>query len=258
MGLKIATWNVNSVRARLGHVTRWLSERQPDVLCLQETKVIDAEFPTDTFSRLGYDVARTGQKSYNGVALISRHRLDDVKLGLCDAAPSEDRRLISATVLGVRIYSAYVPNGKSLDSPSYLEKLAWLRRLQSTLEADPMAHGKLVVCGDFNVARTDLDVFDPAKMRGQLHFSQPEHDAIEDLLSCGLFDALRELHPGERVFSWWDYRMGSFRRDRGLRIDYVFVSEALRPQLTASQVDREPRGWDKPSDHAPVVVELSI
>lgn len=256
MAMRIASWNVNSVRARLEQVQRWLREAQPDVLCLQETKVIDDEFPADTFSRAGYDVVHAGQKTYNGVAILSRRPSEEVRVGLDDAPPEEERRLIAATIAGVRIISCYVPNGKSLDSPSYEHKLKWLGRLRKTLEANWSPQEPLALCGDFNIARDERDVFDAEKMRGQLHFSPAEHTALSEVLDFGLQDSLREKTDEGGLFSWWDYRMGAFRRNRGLRIDYVFITEPLRKILVDAHIDRSTRGWEKPSDHAPMVIDL--
>lgn len=256
--MRIATWNVNSIRARLDHVNDWLRSRQPDVLCVQETKVIDSEFPTDTFSRLGYETVRTGQRTYNGVALISRHPIEDVRLGLLDAKPGEDARLISAKIAGVRVLSAYVPNGKNLDSPSYPEKLEWLARLRRTLDATCNVEEALVLAGDFNIARDARDVFDPEAMAGKIHFSPPEHEALDQVLAFGLTDCFREKTKAGGHFSWWDYRMGAFRRDRGLRIDYLFGTRIVTENLKSAAIDKEPRGWEKPSDHAPVIIEFEL
>lgn len=254
--MKIASWNVNSVRARMSHVEDYLRIAAPDVLCLQETKVTDDEFPLETFSRFGYETARVGQKSYNGVAILSRHPIDQVIVGLIDAKPSDDARLISASVQGVRVFSAYVPNGKSLDSPSYQEKLSWLRRLRATLEAQTSAEQAVAVCGDFNIAKDDRDVFDAELMRDKIHFSEPEHQVLQDLQAWGLVDTFRQLHQEAELYSWWDYRMGAFRRNRGLRIDYIFATEAIAQSITSAAIDPMPRSWDKPSDHAPCTIEF--
>lgn len=255
--MRIASWNVNSIRARIDHVADWLRAAQPDVLCLQETKVVDSEFPADTFARLGYESVYIGQSSYNGVAIVSRHPVDKVTAGLLAPLPGDGARLIAGTVRGVRIFSAYVPNGKSLDSPSYGEKLEWLKRLRQTLDAVASSWTPLVLCGDFNIAREDRDVFDPEWMRGKIHFSEPEHRALDGLLDFGLIDTFRHLHEEPERFTWWDYRMGAFRRNRGLRIDYIFATRPLIETLCAAEIDQKPRDWPKPSDHAPLVIELS-
>lgn len=255
--MKIATWNVNSLRARLTHVERWLRETEPDVVLLQETKVTDDEFPLESLARAGYEAAFAGQKTYNGVAILARRPLEAVRVGFRDAAPDEDRRLLEATTNGLTILSAYVPNGKTLDSPSYPEKLTFLERLRETI-VDHHAQGRQVVLGgDFNVCFDERDVFDVATMTGQLHFSDPERERMRSLVEAGLVDAFRRFEGGPAHYSWWDYRMGAFRRNRGLRIDYLFVSDALAPRLRSCHIDRSTRSWDKPSDHAPVVLELS-
>lgn len=254
--MRIATWNVNSIRARLDHVERWLRQAHPDILCLQETKVEDSSFPTDTFSRQGYETVLSGERSYNGVAILARHPIDDVTIGLADHSPEDGQRLIAANVRGVRVVSAYVPNGKNLESPMYQRKLEWLSRLKSTLERTCTPGSPLVVCGDFNIAREELDVFDVERMKGQLHFTDEEHRALDELLAYGLYDAFRRKNRETKAFSWWDYRMGAFRRNRGLRIDYVFVNQPILQVLENALIDTEPRAWEKPSDHAPVLIDF--
>lgn len=254
--MRLASWNVNSIRARFELVVEWLREHQPDTLCLQETKVADHEFPTETFQRLGYEVARCGQRTYNGVAILSRHPIEDVQVGLVGAEPDDDKRLIAGTVAGVRLLSAYVPNGKALDSPSYEEKLRWLERLRETLDRRYRPQQELLLCGDFNIARDERDVFEPERMQGQLFFSAAEHAALERVLAFGLVDAFREVEPEGQHFSWWDYRAGAFRRNRGLRIDYAFLTEPLARRLAGCWMDKAARAKDKPSDHVPVVVDL--
>ncbi len=254
--MRFASWNVNSIRARYDVLVAWLEEHRPDVICLQETKVADQEFPSETFQRQGYEIARAGQRTYNGVAIVSRHRLEDVTIGLEGAAPEDDKRIISATVCGVRVVCVYVPNGKQVDSPAYVEKLAWLERLRTTLDrcADP--EKELLLCGDFNIARDARDVFDVERMRGQLHFTDREHAAFDRVLDFGLVDAFRHFEAAGGNYSWWDYRAGSFQRDRGLRIDYALTTESLTRRLTRVWMDKAVRGKDKPSDHVPVVVDF--
>ncbi len=255
--MKIATWNVNSLRARLSHLEDWLRAAEPDVVLLQETKVTDEEFPLETIARAGYEAAFAGQKSYNGVAILSRRAIGDVRVGFPDAAPNDDRRLLEANIEGTVFVSAYVPNGKTLDSPSYPEKLAFLERLRSLVETHHANRRTVVLGGDFNVCLDERDVFDVAAMRGQLHFSDPERVRMRALVDVGLLDAFRRFETDGSHFSWWDYRMGAFRRSRGLRIDYLFVSETLAPRLRSCRIDRTTRSWEKPSDHAPVVLELA-
>jgi len=252
--VKIATWNVNSIRARHELVLDWLKRVEPDVLCMQETKVVDDDFPTDELMRLGYAVAMAGQKTYNGVAIASRRPMKDIAVGLHDDGPEADKRLIAATIDGLRVLSAYIPNGKSPTLPAFQGKLHWLARLRETLERGPA--GEIVLCGDFNVAIDDRDVYDPEAMRGQLHFHPEEHKALAHLLDLGLVDAFRLHHEEGGLYSWWDYRGGGFRKNQGLRIDYVFVGKALAAHCRDASMDVDARRRDKPSDHIPVVVEL--
>lgn len=252
--LRIATWNVNSIRVREPHVSDFLRRQEPDVLCLQETKVVDEDFPTDEFQRLGYAVAMAGQRSYNGVAIVSRLPFTDVRVGLVDDPPDAERRLIAVTVRGVRVYSAYVPNGKEVGAPSFRAKLAWLDRLGATLDAA----GELpaVIGGDFNIARDERDVHDPVAYRGQLHFHPDEHAALERLLARGFQDAFRLHEPAGGHYSWWDYRGASLARNQGLRIDYLFLATSLVARCRAARMHPEERRRDRPSDHVPVVVDL--
>lgn len=266
--MRIATWNINSVRARLDLVERFLKERAPDALLLQETKAKDSEFPVETFLPLGYHTVRTGQASYNGVAIIARWPIEDVRTEFVDSeSPAEDRRLIFGTIAPpssppLRLCSVYVPNGKSLDSPAFPEKLAFVGRLGETLRAEGLvgSHPNMpvIVGGDFNIARDPRDVFDSAAMDGKLHFSDEEHRALDGFLSLGLADLFRETSEEGGLFSWWDYRMQAFRRNRGLRIDYLFGNSEPSMRLVHSFIDREPRGWTKPSDHTPVIADLEF
>lgn len=256
--MRIATWNVNSLRARHDLVLDWVRRVKPDVLCMQETKVPDDDFPTDEFSRLGYSVAMCGEKSYNGVAIAARGRLRDIEIGLPSAKRADPKRMISATFEGIRVMSCYVPNGKSVDSPDFVYKLNWLEQLTAVVRERELAKGHLVIAGDFNIARDARDLYDPSAFIGTTHFHPLEHAALEALLGLGLSDAYR-LHEerGER-FSWWDYRGASFRRNQGMRIDYVFLSQSLAKACVAASIDREERAKDKPSDHVPVVVDLEL
>lgn len=254
--MRIASWNVNSIRARLDHVAQYLKEASPDVLCVQETKVVDDDFPSEAFTRLGYEAAYVGQRTYNGVALLSRHMVKDVAYGLHGGKSSDPARFIAGTVQGVRVMSAYVPNGKTLESPSYPEKLEWLKRLRVTLDETLRPEDRAVLCGDFNIARDDRDVFDAELMRDKIHFSPPEHEALNHVLDFGLTDAYRARHEEGEQFTWWDYRMGAFRRNRGLRIDYVFPTAPIMETMTSIEIDKTPRTWEKPSDHTPVVIDF--
>jgi len=254
--VKIATWNVNSIRARADLVADWLRRTEPDVLCLQETKVVDDDFPTDELMRLGYAVAMAGQKTYNGVAIVSRLPIKDVVVGLDDDGPSAEKRLIAATVGDVRVMSAYIPNGKSITSPDFRKKLDWLARLKRTVQKQAPDCSKLALCGDFNIAPDERDVFDVEAMRGQIHFHPDEHRALGELMELGLVDAFRLHHQEGKLFSWWDYRGGGFRKNEGLRIDLVLLSKDLAERCARAEIDVEERKRERPSDHTPVVVEI--
>ncbi|HPC82072.1 MAG TPA: exodeoxyribonuclease III [Thermoanaerobaculaceae bacterium] len=252
----LATWNVNSIRARLPRLLAWLERRRPDVVCLQETKVVDADFPAAEIQALGYHCRAFGQKTYNGVAILSREAPADVQLGFPDDPPDADRRLLAATVGGVRVINVYVPNGTALDDPRYEGKLAWFRRLRLLLEQTASPHQELAVCGDFNVAPEDRDVWDPELWRGQLLFTEAEKEALRQLFDWGLEDTLRRLHPEASMFTWWDYRNAGFYRGWGLRIDHVLATRPLAARCTEVEVDRAERKGDKPSDHAPVLARF--
>jgi exodeoxyribonuclease-3 len=254
--VKIATWNVNSIRARWERVLGWLEAVRPDVLCMQETKVPDEEFPTLELRAVGYHVVLCGQKTYNGVAIAAREPPTEVACGLGDGGDDSQSRLIAATVGGVRFLSAYVPNGQAVGSEKYGYKLAWMERLARHLAAGYRPEQPLVLAGDFNVAPADLDVHDPAAWRGQIMCSDDERAALAEICRFGLADAFRRLHPTEVAFSWWDYRQLSFPRNRGLRIDHVLVTPPLVERLRSAAIDREARKGKQPSDHAPVIVEL--
>jgi exodeoxyribonuclease-3 len=252
--VRIATWNVNSIRVRELLVADWLRQHEPEVLCLQETKVEDDDFPTDELQRLGYAVAMAGQRTYNGVAILSRRPMKDISVGLKDDGTKAEKRLIAATIDGLRVVSAYVPNGKSVESPNFRAKLDWLDRLRTTLATRDDSH--VVLAGDFNIARDDRDVYDPDAFRDQLHFHPDEHAALDRILDLGLVDAFRLHEQGGGHYSWWDYRGTSWRRNQGLRIDYVFVSQPLAERCTACVIHRDERARERPSDHVPVLVEL--
>jgi exodeoxyribonuclease-3 len=254
--LKIATFNVNGIRARVGAVCRWLELEEPDVLCMQETKVIDEDFPTGELARLGYAVTLAGQPAYNGVAIASRRSISDVTIGLYDDSPEADRRLLACTVEGVRIMNVYVPNGRDTTLPSFREKLRFLERLRITLDTGSSPELPLVLCGDFNVARDERDVHDPARFRGRLHFHPEERAALERVIAFGFEDAYRRFHAEGGRYTWWDYRGGDFRMNRGLRIDYVFVTGAVGARMRRAEIDPDPRREPGPSDHAPVFIEL--
>lgn len=255
--MRIATWNVNSLTARLGRVEEWIGYAQPDVLCLQETKQTDAAFPHGAFATLGYETAHHGDGRWNGVAIVSRVGLTGVSTGL-GTDDDQGTRLIAADCGGVRVHSVYVPNGRSLDSEHFAAKLAWLGRLRSLLAATCDPRDAVAVCGDFNVAPEDRDVWDPAELEGMTHVSRAERDALAELEAWGLVDVFRRLYSDGDLFSWWDYRGGSFHRHRGMRIDLILVTEALAARTSYALIDRNARKGDKgekPSDHAPVFID---
>ncbi len=253
----IATWNVNSIRARLDRVCAWLESRQPDVVCLQETKVEDAAFPHERMGDLGYHVAHYGQRTYNGVAILSKTPAEDVRCGMGDGGEDiEQARLIAGTVNGVRIISAYFPNGGEIGSEKYRFKLAWMGRLRRYLDASCKAELPLALCGDFNVAPEDRDVHDPALWRNTVLFSDEVRVALESVRAFGFVDAYR-LHHAEPAFSWWDYRQLAFPKNMGLRIDHIFVTQALAARCTDARIDRDERKGKQPSDHAPVLAEFA-
>ena len=251
----IATWNVNSIRSRLDQVQAWLTQQQPDVLCLQETKVADAEFPQAPFQALGYHCIVYGQKSYNGVAILSRDPVTVVSYGFGDPQWDEQKRLVHVQTQGLHIVNVYVPNGSDLNTDKYHYKLAWLTRLHYYLK--PWVGEPLVVGGDFNIAPDDRDYYDP-ECAGGIMASEPERQALQKLLDLPLVDAFRQFTPDPGHYSWWDYRQGSFRRNRGWRIDHLYVSPAAQPQIRRCWIDSAPRRLEKPSDHTPVILEIEI
>jgi len=255
--VKIATWNVNSVIARLPLVLKWLEAARPDVLCLQETKCADERFPADEFARLGYRSEVFGQPTYNGVAILSREPCEDAQRGFPDDEEGAHARLLAATVGGVRVVNVYVPNGQSVGSDKFDFKLRWMGRLREFFDENYWTDDDVLVCGDFNVAPEDEDVHDPELWRGRILFSRPEREALRSIKDWGFTDAFRMHTEGAGHYSWWDYRAGSFRRNAGLRIDHVWVSEPLAARCRGCWIDREPRGWERPSDHTPVVAEFT-
>jgi len=254
--VKIATWNVNSIRAREERLLRWLANNRPDVMCLQELKARDAQLPLSALEAAGYHVAAFGQPTYNGVAILSRRPLEDVRRGLEDGVDDPAARLVSARVEGLRIVCAYVPNGQSMGSDKAAYKIAWLARLRAYLERTATTSDRLLVCGDFNVARDDKDVAFPERWVSSVLFHPQMRRALEGVLAWGLLDVFRRHHPQGGIYSWWDYRMLSFPKGDGLRIDYVFATEALAPACASARIDRDERKGKQPSDHAPLVVEL--
>jgi exodeoxyribonuclease-3 len=256
--VRLATWNVNSVTQRVPRLLPWLDQRQPDVVCLQETKLADDAFDQLLGGELagrGYAFARHGETQWNGVAILSRVGLDDVVAGVADAPgfPRQEARAVSATCGGIRVYSVYVPNGRVPDSEHYHYKLAWLAALREMVARSPEA---AMVCGDMNIAPADIDVFDPAAYVGQTHVTPPERAALAELQELGLRDVVRDRWPAERVFTYWDYRAGMFHQDLGMRIDLVLAAGTVASRVRAAWVDRQARKGSRPSDHAPVIVDL--
>ncbi len=255
--MKIATWNVNSLRVRLPHLLDWLAIHSPDAICLQETKCEDATFPAGELLAAGYCSVHQGQRAYNGVAILSRA----AGAGVCRGIPAfadEQSRVIAADCDGVRLVSVYVPNGQSVGSDKYEYKLRWFAALEAWLATELAAHPRLAVLGDFNVAPEERDVHDPAAWAGQVLFSPPERAALQRLVALGLVDAFRLFEQPERSFTWWDYRMNAFRRKMGLRIDHVLLSPELARSCRSCTIDTAPRKLERPSDHAPVVCELAV
>jgi len=255
--MKIVTWNVNSLNVRLPHVLDWLAANKPDALCLQETKQEDSKFPYEALKEVGYNAIHSGQKTYNGVAIISPHILDDVHMGITNFA-DEQKRLIAATINGVRIVCVYIPNGQAVGSDKYAYKLNWLQAFTPWLESEIAQHSKLALLGDYNIAPEDIDCHDPAAWVGQVLVSEPEREAFKALTHLGLEDSFRLFEKGEGQFSWWDYRMAGFRRNLGMRIDHILVTPALSKTSTTSYIDKTPRKLERPSDHTPVVLEFTI
>jgi exodeoxyribonuclease III len=253
--LTVATWNVNSIRVRLPRLLDWLGRRKPTVVCLQEIKVIDEDFPGEALKALGYQCLVHGQKTYNGVAILSLLPAVDVVTSLPGDPPGAESRLLAATIDGIRIIDIYAPNGQAVGSEKYAYKLDWYARLRTFLEShDP--RGETLLCGDFNVAPEDRDVWDPEQWRGQILCSDAERSAMRSIVEWGFTDTLRSRHPESGVYTWWDYRSGAFHRGWGMRIDHILMSASLDGRCTAVDVEREERKGEKPSDHAPVLATI--
>jgi len=254
---KIATWNVNSLKVRLGHVLDWLAAEKPDVFTLQETKTVDENFPVEQIEAAGYRAAFAGQKTYNGVATLSLAPGEEIATEL-PGLDDPQRRILASTIDGVRVLNVYVPNGQEVGSDKYAYKLDWLEKLRGYVAAELSRHPRLVVLGDFNIAPEDRDVHDPEAWRGKVLCSDPERAALGALLELGLSDLFRLFDQEERLFSWWDYRMLGFRRNHGLRIDLILGSRSLAEACTSCSIDKEPRRRERPSDHTPVVAEFDL
>ncbi|MDE2389075.1 MAG: exodeoxyribonuclease III [Betaproteobacteria bacterium] len=255
--MKIATWNVNSLKVRLPQVIDWLQANQPDMLCLQETKLTDENFPVNEIAAAGYQSIFTGQKTYNGVAILSKQQGDEVIAGIPKFV-DEQKRVIAATYGDVRVISVYVPNGDTVESEKYGYKLRWLPALTEWLQQELRDYKKLAILGDFNIAPEDRDVYDPQLWQGKVLCSQPERAAFNDLLKLGLADSFRLFEQAEKSYTWWDYRMMAFRLNRGLRIDHILLSNELAGACVTCTIDKTVRKLERPSDHAPVMTELSL
>ncbi len=261
--MKIATWNVNSIRTRLTHVTQWLQDNPIELLCVQETKVVDDQFPHEAFAEIGYQTYVYGQKSYNGVALMSRNPLESVQLGFGGILSAdrvgdldEQKRVISGVIDHVRVVNLYVPNGSAIDSDKYVYKLRWLKVLREYLETLLQQSSSLLVCGDFNIALEDIDIHDPKNRAKQVMATDAERDALRHVLEIGLSDVFRKFTQDGGQFSWWDYRTGAFRRNAGWRIDHHYVTQDLYDRARSCTIDVAPRKLTQPSDHTPVIVEF--
>lgn len=251
--MKLATWNVNSLKVRLPHLLEWVAANPVDVVCLQETKQQDKDFPQAELQAAGYHTVFSGQKTYNGVAILSREPISDVQCGIPDFE-DEQKRVIAATINGVRIVCVYIPNGQEVGSDKYQYKLKWLAALKAWLKDELAKYPKLALLGDYNIAPEDRDVYDPVGWQGNVLVSEPERDAFRGLLDLGLRDAFRLFEQGEKSYSWWDYRMMAFPRNMGLRIDHILISNSL--QCSSCHIDKTPRKLDRPSDHTIVVAEV--
>ena len=254
--MKIASWNVNSLKVRLPQLLAWLADQQPDVVCLQETKLQDQDFPSQEIAALGYQAVFSGQKTYNGVALLTRETPTDIVVGN-PLYPDEQKRLLALTVSGISVVCAYVPNGQAVGSDKYAYKLEWLDALAKWISEKLDTNPQLILAGDFNIAPDDRDVYDPVAWAGQILCSEPERAALQRLLSLGLMDSFRLFAQADKSFSWWDYRMLAFQKNRGLRIDHILLSRPLADRCRAAAISREVRKLERPSDHAPVTVELA-
>lgn len=252
--LKIASWNVNSLRVRLDHVLQWLAAKQPDVLVLQETKTVDEQFPVEAIENAGYHVVYSGQKTYNGVAILSKQKAEDIVTDLPNLDDPQ-RRILAATINGIRILNLYVVNGASVGSDKYDYKLDWISKVRSWVASELQQYKKFIILGDFNIAPTDRDVHDPKAWRERILCSTPEREALKQLHELGFVDSFRLFDQPDEIWSWWDYRSGGFNSNKGLRIDLILSSMLLSEQCVNCYVDAEPRGWDRPSDHAPVIAE---
>jgi exodeoxyribonuclease-3 len=255
--MKLATWNVNSLKVRLSQVLEFLAVHKPDAMCLQETKSEDANFPVAEINAAGYQAVFSGQKTYNGVAILSPHSPQEVTMGIAEFEDPQ-KRVISAVVDGVRIICVYIPNGESVESVKYVYKLDWLRRLHACMKEEIARYPRLAVLGDYNIAPEDRDVHDPKFWQGKVLFSEPEKAALKDMIALGLQDSFRLFEQPEKSYSWWDYRMNGFKRNLGLRIDHILLSPELAKACKSCTIVRDMRAKERPSDHAPLLAEIDI
>ncbi|CDZ75761.1 Exodeoxyribonuclease III [Legionella massiliensis] len=255
--IKLASWNVNSLKIRLEQVLNWLDSSGVAILGMQETKLVDENFPHEAFIERGYHVSFSGQKTYNGVAVVSRFPINEVVTDIPDLQDPQ-RRILATTIAGIRFINLYVPNGADLSSDKYNYKLMWLEKVNAYIKQQLILYPKVAVVGDFNIAPEDRDVHDPAEWEGSILVSPAERRAFNELLALGLADSFRNFPQEEKIFSWWDYRAAGFRRNRGLRIDHLLLNRELSALCRQSKIDKEPRKWERPSDHAPAWVELDL
>lgn len=256
--MKIATWNVNSINVRLPQLLDWVGRAEPDVICLQETKCVDENFPFQAIHDAGFETAFFGQKSYNGVAILSKFPIEDVQKGFADDDDESPKRLIAATIKGVRIVNTYIPNGTELGTDKFTFKLDWLMRLRRFFDDTCRTNEDVLLCGDFNVAMDEIDVWSVRHWEGKLHFTKTERAAMHNVKQWGFRDLFRDMHPDTQEFSWWNYREGAWQRNRGLRIDYIWTSASLAEKCSDCVIDRSTRDLEKPSDHAPVVAKFVL
>lgn len=257
--MKVATWNINGISSRLDHVIKWSFEAQPDVLCLQETKIVDGRFPVGKLKTAGFShIAALGEKGYNGVAILARSELSDVQQNFPGDAADASKRLIAATVDGVRIVNVYIPHGTRFGSEKFSFKLEWIARLRKYFDQHFTHEDEVILCGDINVAPHELDVWNPLLWNNKMHFSKSEREAIMELKKWGFVDLYRHINGSEREYSWWSNFHHDFEKNRGLRIDHIWASPAIADTCTDCWIDKTPRGWEKPSDHAPVVAEFNL
>ena len=256
--MKIASWNVNSLKVRLPHLTQWLAEAQPDVVALQETKLEDTKFPLDELAAAGYHAVYTGQKTYNGVAILAREQPRDVVTDIAGLDDPQQRRIIAASIGDLRVIDLYVVNGKEVGDEKYAYKLDWLAKVRDFIADELRRHPRLVVLGDFNICPDDRDVYDPVAWGDAILCSPPERAGLQAITALGLHDSFRLFESAGEHYSWWDYRQAAFRRNMGLRIDLILISDALKSVAKSAAIDRTPRRWERPSDHTPVTLELQI